>query len=210
MMIVIQVLTQKLCWISRFFWFFPHAVSLLHFVAKICAEYWLKSVPNIARYFTENIPVRRDILPTHPSFCIRTSYRAHSPSVHQPCASTRHQLWHHQKVQIDKHHWHQYWNWNNFLFLLIVGLRTYLPINYFNVGEYLAFKRIEFFDNQQKRTNLFQVLSEAKFAPLLSLLDFTSIQISNTMMRHCRKTDSAKGKVAIKQSKLWLGGGQES
>ena len=74
MMIVIQVLTQKLCWISRFFWFFPHAVSLLHFVAKICAEYWLKSVPNIAQYLTEKYSRAREYF-ANTSFCICTSYR---------------------------------------------------------------------------------------------------------------------------------------
>ena len=107
-----------------------------------------------------------------------------SPSVHQPCASTRHRLWHHHKVQRDKrssltpiskselHTW--------------PGFRLDFLINVCSSGTNISMseniwilRKWENLDNRQKRTYLFHVLSQSKFGPLISSLqDFTSIQIS--------------------------------
>ena len=124
--------------------------NLCRILIKICAEYcsiFHGEYSRAAGYFANTSFL------LHPHFVSAALPLGASTMCSAP---TRHQLWHHHKVQIDKHHWHQYQNMNKQLLhhsnkILIVGLRINLPIkrgNYFNVGE--SFEKTDFFDNQQK------------------------------------------------------------
>ena len=153
-------------------------ISPVHFVAKICAEYWLKSVPNIARYFTKNIPVRQEILPTHPHFVSAGSPPRCINHVHQ-CVIGYDIITKFRGT--SAHHWHQYQNLN-----YILGLVSDFLINVCSSGTNISMseniwilRMWENLDKKTKRTYLFHVLSQSKFGPLISSLqDFTSIQIS--------------------------------
>ena len=154
--------------------------NMCRILIKICAEYcsiFHEEYSRAAGYFANTSFL------LHPHFV--SGHLPPPQCINQACASTRHQLWHHQKVQIDKDQWTPI---SKFLGSIIQnwlgGTKDELKWhNLFNVGKYLAFEKRGQSRQPTQRTNLFQVLSQSKFGPLLPLQDSTSIKISRYLMQ---------------------------